>query len=564
MSELKRFSDRLFLSRVPVCFGLAAAAAFSIAAAQEAPRSQTELTRQSIRDQVKVLRQQKMEAMPYLDRGYIRSSIRPEMIRGKTAFLQSPRKNLQDVIRRAIGAHTPAQAARERISLARRRIWAALRGLFPETKFEFNERDGRLSGDPFNSLNYKFSFRQPVFRGGLLWNRLLQEKEGLEAAEKEYIDVVEDLVKEVSTAYLEYSRAKQAVADQGGILESIKRYSEISEKKFKEQIISEIEHLNVQSLSSQVRYDHETSKQELELAKLELQRYLDLEISEEFSVADMYRIDELLTQEKTAEAARPPAEKKPGAFEGAPAAASLEELVDLAYRHRSELQVEAAKLQSARLEERIKWGEMMPRADIVLEFGKLGEAFDANSTDPALNEEFRLLLELHWNAAGNKVGYTFERDKRAPSVSQFLQGTGSFTRRHTLTAGLFDGLQEIAEAKEAEVARLDQVIELEKAEKEVIHDVKVAYFDYQKYKIQVESTLQRLDYRRRLADLNRHRLEKNEIQISEYLQALIDLMQETTSLHKALADYYTAKVKLNHAVGIRNYLAIEESRGRQS
>ena len=58
-------------------------------------------------------------------------------------------------------------------------------------------------------------------------------------------------------------------------------------------------------------------------------------------------------------------------------------------------------------------------------------------------------------------------------------------------------------------------------------------------------------------------LEQNEIQISEYMQAEIDLLQERTELHRALKDYFAAKAAMNRAVGIRNYLPIEETYGQQ-
>jgi outer membrane protein TolC len=124
-----------------------------------------------------------------------------------------------------------------------------------------------------------------------------------------------------------------------------------------------------------------------------------------------------------------------------------------------------------------------------------------------------------------------------------------------------DGLQALVEGKEAEVDKLDQIVELENAEKEVVQDVKQAFFDYQKSLIQVESTLKRVDYRERLARLAEHRLGKNEIQVSEYIQAEIDLLRERTELHRALKDYFSAKAKLNRAVGRREFLPIEEKYG---
>ena len=124
---------------------------------------------------------------------------------------------------------------------------------------------------------------------------------------------------------------------------------------------------------------------------------------------------------------------------------------------------------------------------VVLEFGKLGEAFNAVASEPGLRNEFRMSLELSWNAGGNKVSYSYENDERAVSVTQFAQGTGSQTFRSTLSVGVLDSLSDFVQTKEAEVAKLEQVIELEDKEKEVVQSVKQSYFDYQKARIQVKS-----------------------------------------------------------------------------
>lgn len=511
-----------------------------------------QIEKKTVKDQVKILRDERIRKMPYLDKSYIRKTINSNKVKNELEFILDTSKSLSDVIDRAIQVHTPARAARERISLAQRRIITALRGLFPEVNYEMNEREGVLSDDQYNSFNYRFSLKQPIFRGGVLWNTLLQERAGLEAAEKDYDATLGDLISEVSAAYFEFNRTSQLLRDQEESVRKVKRFADLSKQKLEAELISEIENLNTQSLVSQMEYDFETSKQEFELAKVELSRFLDILGDENFSVGSPYNIENLIAK---AEAEN---EKEPYAFEGDVKLPVLPELVDLAYQHRPELRVETAKLQSARFEERAKWGAMLPQADITLEFGKLGEAFDINSMDPGLRTEFRLAVELNWNAAGNKVGYTFENDERAPSVTQFLSGSGSQVTRNNVKVGLLDGLDDWVEAKEAEVARLDQVIELEKSEKEAVHDVKEAYFDFEKSRIQVKSTLQRVGYRKRLLQLQEHKLEQNEIQISEYVQAHLDLVQEVGSLHKALSDYYTAKAKLNHAVGVPYYLKFEE------
>ncbi len=532
----------------PVSVGVSSAAAM--------PSAHPDITinDQGVKDKVRELRADRIRKMPYLNKTTIREQINSAKIRSKMEFTAGGEKDLEQIIQRAVGVYTPAIADRERIVLAKRRILGALRGLAPEINLEANFKKGTLAPDPYTSRDYKVSITQPIFQSGVLWNTFLQEKAGLETAQKQYIATIENLVNEVSGAYFEYNRAYQVVKFQEQVLEILKHYVDISKEKYKSEIISEIENLNVESLYGLNQYDHETSKQELELARLDLQKYLDLGITDDIQVHSMYNVEEMANAGDDGAAGRI-------SLDDQTAKENLPDLVDLAYQNRAELKVDASKLDSARLQEKIRMGEFMPKVDLSIDFGRLGEAFTAVSDSPGLRENFRLLLEFNWNIAGNKASWNFENDEKAPSVTQFQGGSGTQVTRHTLAVGILDGLSDWASVKEAEVAKLDQIVQMEKTEKEVVRDVKQAYFDFEKAKIRVKSSSQRFQYRKRLSAYSKHRLGKNEIQISEYLQSEIDVLNEATTLHKALADYYTAKVRLNHAIGIRNYFPVKELHG---
>lgn len=555
-----------------VAMGIASLGAVSagsgVQTAEEAslplPAADEGVSGNSVQDQVHLLRDERIEKMPYLDEGFIRKTITVETVREREEFVSLGKKSLADVIERALQVHTPAIAARERIGLAHRRVWAALRELFPEMNLKYQHRDGSLgSGGPFNSRDWRWTFRQPIFRGGLLWNTLLQEKSDLLGAEKQYDVVLGDLIKDVSAAYFKYNRQVENVLDHQNAIQKARPFAKLSEQKWDEELISEIEYLNVQSLFSQMQYDYESAKQEMELAHLELESFLGLASDRELPIVELYNLNAMMEKNRApaGDASLEESYVEPQRQDTAEGGAvpNLEILTDLAYQNRPELQVESSKLFSARLEERIKWGEMMPRVDLVLEFGKLGEAFNDIALEPKLQKEFRLLLEAQWNLGGNTIQYQFENDARAPTVSQFQGGgAGTYTTRNQMTVNILDGLEALVAAKEAQVEKLDQIEELENAEKEVLRDVKTAYFNYQRALIQLRSTIKRAVYRDRLVVLSRHRLDNNEIQISEYMQAEIDVLRERSSMHEALEAYYTAKAELNRGVGIRDFMTVEE------
>lgn len=507
-------------------------------------------------EEVKIRRAEKRKKMPYLDRRYVKETINRKTIEAQFAFTQKEAKTLDAAIARSIEASTTIQASKERIALARRKILLAARELLPSFDFSFELPVGNLSGDPFSGRKYHSLFKLPLFRGGILWNTLRMENARYQSARKEYEAVTNELVDEVSKAYFEYNRAQEVYSEKKALAEGAKRQYEISRQKFQGALISEIEYLNVESMSGQLQYEVETAQQELELAQLELLRFLHLDYDEKIEIMPLYLVDQLI------EKANPKAQKEEAkAEENLALKQTLEEFIDLAYRNRPDLQGEAAKMRASRLEEQIYRGSFLPRVDLTMEFGKLGEAFTRIAGEPATSREWRLGLELSQNLAGNKVKYTFDNDENAPSISQFLQGTGSRVISRKLEVGALNGLQDYVDLKEAQVKKLEQVIELEKKEQKVIREVKEAYFDYHKAEIQVQSSLKRNQYRARLVELSRLKLEKAETEISDYLQAQFDLSEERKKLHGALADLFKAKSKLNRAIGIRNYLPMEERYG---
>ncbi|MFZ5802946.1 MAG: TolC family protein [Candidatus Omnitrophota bacterium] len=521
-----------------------------------------------IREQVVALRGERLDQMPYLDKGYIKDVIRKETVQSTLDFISKGEKSLEDVVERAVLVHTPAVAAKERIALSKRRILVAVRDFFPEVSYKMENKDGRIGSVSgmrgYLHNDWRLTMRQPIFRGGILWNTFLKERNELKAAKSEYEQVVSDLMKDVAAAYFEYHRAKHIVEDTAETLNGeVKKQAEISSKKWEQGLIAEIEYLNVQSLYSEMQFDYETMKQELEIAKLELQKYLDLQQDDAIEIEDLYENAALIRKEKAGatggdslEAAIETA-KSYGVFQGEKVPA-LDELIDMAYLHRPELQVESARLRSARLEQKMKMGDFLPEANLVMEVGQVGESYIIpNGRDPDLHKEFRLFLELSWNALGNTLSYNFENDERGATLSSYLGDQGSQMTRNSFKVDALDQLGSFVDIKQAQVDKLDQVAKLEEAEKNVIKEVKEAFFDYNRALIQLRSALKSVNYRTRMTQLSLHKLENREIESSEYMQAETDLLEEKQELHKALADYFTARVKLNHAVGIRGLITSE-------
>lgn len=518
-------------------------------------------------------RQRRYDQFPALGAEEVKQRISELKVEMKRDFLSRPTQDLRSIVERAIQVDLPAQIAHERIDLADRRIVKAFRDFFTEVSYTETLKDASNDTGPYQHHSWRTSLKQPLFRGGVLWNTFKMEMINREAAKKELEQSLSDLVASASNAYFEYERALQVLWDKKILVEQAGKLKEISDEKAKANLVSEIEKLNMDSLDGQVKYDAETARQDLELAKLELQRVLELNMMDSIEIVPMMQIEDVqladvqISAESLGEKVSIPEQ---GLKEGVKSAASesveLERFIDLAYLHRPDLQVEAAKLKAARLTHKISSGKMLPEADLVIEFGELGEAYEGadrlgvpglETTDPKMHHEWRIGAELSWNLLGNTLEYSYDNDQRAPSLSQY-QGTSKdqMSRAHNISVGILDNLNSLAEIKETKIAVLEQVVQLDKTEREVIREVKEAYFNYHKSLIQMESSYKKMKYRERLSKLSKHRLDNNEIQISEYLQAEIDYAQERANFLRAMSDFYTAKVNLNRSIGIRDYLSV--------
>ncbi len=506
---------------------------------QEIPKTQTA-------SEVNELRKARKERFKHLTLDQINKMVTPDTVQAKQQFLQSREQNLRGVLGRAIDVSVQADIAKERITLAKFRIAKAIRDFFPEAAFEADVKKGSLSVPAFTSDHWRMKFRIPMFRGGVLWNTLFLEMSNLEVAKREYDKAISDLVAAVAQAYFEYERSQNVLGDHQKLMAQAKEQKNISDQKYQAKLISEIEKLNTDSLFSQAQYDLETAQQEVEIAKLELLKYLYLEQNDPIAISALYSLDNFKVDSL-----------KKGSTITGNSDDDLNHLIELAYQNRPDLQVEASKLKATQFAYRVVLGQRLPQFDLLVEFGELAEAFLLDTDDPRHNPEFRLGMEMTWPFLGNTLKYTYDHDQRAPSVTQFQGGTGSRTRSNAFSVKLLDDLGQFSSMMEAKVNNLEQIVELEKTERDVIREVKEAYFNFKKALIQVQSAYTRIGYRSRLAKLAKHRLDQNEIQISEYMQAEMDYTQERSLIYKALSDFFLSKSKLNRAIGIRDYLPVE-------
>lgn len=522
----------------------------------------TDAERESVKDKVSQLRREKKEKFKELTDGFIKKIVSEEEVISKEEFLRPGQRSLDECVRRANQVSMQSKMTKEKVKLARQRIIKSLRDLFSSATFDMERREGSLSGQAFRGESFHMLFKQPVFHGGSLWHSFLKEQSTLHSVEAEYNKNVDEMIQKVSEAYFDTLRAQEVLTDKKNLLVLANEIYDMNKKKWAGGLISEIEYLNMESRQSQIAHDVEKSKEDYELVLMELQKHLNLELNEKIEPVPFYEYEAVMehTRNRAEEARKPDAVPEETAG-GLDSEKPVEHYIQMAYDNRPDLKQEVNRLRANIMAKRVAAGKLLPQTDLVLKFGQLGECYTDIFKDrkaPYHNPEWQAMVEFSWNLGGNTIKYTYDRDERAPSVSQFQSASGTDTHKNSFSASLLDNLEDIYRVREAEIEIMDQFVKLEETEREMLKEVKEAYFNFRRAEIQLSSEMKQILYREKLAKLSKHKLDIHEIEASEYLQAESELVDEREKFHKAMSDYYAARVGLNRAVGVRGLLPIEK------
>jgi outer membrane protein TolC len=483
-------------------------------------------------------------------------------IRGDEALKGAPSfKTLKTCIMEATENHLPIEISREKVLMYRRKIRKAYRDLFPSVSGvimdkEYNvkeEADTREETD-----EAKVVIRQPIYQGGSLWNKMREEEANLKTAMAEYNKIFADLALEVSTAYFNLSKSKTMLSYREELFEKSNQALSLSEEKFAANLISEIENLNVQSQQSQLNHNLQQAREDIELALLEMQKALnvDLDVNIDVYLLDNY-FDIMGVKGEIDEQDKDGIKKSEKIDEK-----KINELINMAYENRPEFVIGENKVRAKKYAEKVEKGKWLPQVSMFTEMG-MNKDYYKNQPSDSMPRDWKTLyrggIECSWNIGGTTSRYFYDNNQMPPSVSAYKgQTEGTRTITNTFAVGILDGLDQFVTTKEAEIATKEAILEFQLSEKDMVSEVKESYYNYNRAKIQMRSILKKIAYREKLVELAKHRSEINEIQISEYLQSEIDLVEERNTLYQAMIDYFIARASLNKAIGVSNFFDIEK------
>ncbi len=434
---------------------------------------------------------------------------------------------LEDCIQIAMANSLAIKATKERIELAKMRVNEAFRELFPELSFLLDETKGMISEEHFIGRKLGFEFKQVIFHGGeqmYLWE---QSKVNLKVAEENLKKTKEELIFEVTKAYYQLAKAVNKYEFQKELLEDIKADFEIVKKEYEFGLISQIDFMNAESIINQVSHTMLSYKNSLSLARLELNKVMNVEINADIEIDSHMVLRDIEID--------------------------LNECIDLALKFRPEYRIGYLSTEIAKFTERLAKSQTFPQIDIFGRYLKARELLEPafESLDNRLKNERILGATVSVPIGSHTIDYQHKRTKLAPTVTTFESDTRYDA--HKFRVNLFDNMARYSNVKDASAGYKEALDELNKAEQSIHTDIREAIFNFRESKIKIKNALNNIELYKKELGVARIRKGLNEISFYDLIQAKTKLYGEKGVYTDSVGDYYIAIARVNKAVGLGGY-----------
>jgi outer membrane protein TolC len=440
---------------------------------------------------------------------------------------------LKDFIDVGLANDVSLRLAEAEYGLAKFNHAAAVRALLPSATGRISESEGVLLKDPddplddvaFRRKEYGLQWGQPIFQSGKLFFSSLQARWQKKVAKENVRKVQDGLVYEITRAYHNVIKAQNALRARRELDVRAAKVVELARRKRQLELISETEALNAESLYTQSYYRLLSDEKDLEVARLKLAALMNLPTSlpdtlpDPGVTADPNRLLELSI----------PASR----------------LVELGLTHRPEVLIAegTARYQS--------WGERAARADRRLKvdasgfIGRAGGAFEDQALD--LRRSWSAGVQANLSFLGNSGKGSRTRERTVPDYGET---TATSLDGKLLEVGLLDSLKLVSDHRQAIINRDRSVNDRDQMRRNVEVDVREAYANIQKAKIQIRGAVQERDFRTKDLAVMRMKERMNAVEPSQTLAAETAYGNAVQGYEEAVAFYHVSVAGLTKAVGM--------------
>jgi outer membrane protein TolC len=428
-----------------------------------------------------------------------------------------------------------AKTAKQEVKLAMLKKRDAFRALFPNLKLKASHTVGDVVDDQgFTEEVYGIEAEHPLYQGGRLMNAYNQSKVNVELAEARYRKIEHDINYKVAEAYHSIVTAIMNIRLQQLLIKEAEPVLALAEKRYAAGLSTNLEILNVQSRYNQVQFQIATAERDLALARFKLQQAMNLDISDDS--IDITEVDTELPFNIID--------------------INLYECLEAAASNHPDIIVNKLLVASNEYGEKIARGKEGIRVDLT---GFYGKADSYYNTEPKnLTQDWNIGVKISkpfWFASPS---YSFTKEKTSRKVGQ-TDRTGSTVNAGELSLLDKHSLALGSEIEESKIAKQKAENDLIEVRRQAAMAVKESYYNYQESVIQVKNSLEKVRFHEEAVKVARAQAGLNEALQSQLLESVIQLTDEKSVYIKALSDYNLAIIKINNAIGIKDYFRIDEA-----
>lgn len=423
----------------------------------------------------------------------------------------------------ALTNYLPVHIAEEEKKLAELKVDEALRNLFPQAVLKYQDSKGVTNDEPFRGERYNLELKQPISFGGKEIYLLKQARQEVAVSENNFKKLSLDLFFEVAQAYCNFIYSKHEHSIYLKLQVEAKKILELAELKLKEKAISQLEYSNNKYLYEDVLFKLSTSESDFSLAQLELSQKLNAGEKVSFRFPSLLSIPHDVFV--------------------------LDECINNAFNNRPELKMLESSLLYALYGRQAVKAEGLPNLELTGRIGQGKEAYKYEELDLE-NEWFlgaKVIVPLGANTAS--AGYSQSQD--AQSLGSYYSGSEYQMLEYTL--GILDNMSYRVSRKKSEISYKKALNELEDWKKKITQEIREAYYNYQKTKIEIEAVKSKGEFFRKDEEVIRVKEQNGEAALEELLEAKIKRADSEAEYWKVLADLNISLAALQKAQGIEEF-----------
>ncbi len=449
---------------------------------------------------------------------------------------------LADFLEVAESNYEPLRLAQEEYGLAKFRQFEAARGLFPSVQGKYEISKGTLLKDPeiahddvkFRRKEAGVQVGQPIFHSGRLFYSLRQAKMQKHMSAQKVRKARADLVFDVVRAYHNLIKSQKVLKARRSLQNRTDKVVRLARKKRQLDLITQAELLNVESQYSQAYYKLLSEEKDLEISRLKMEALLNSpepmpevlpDPKEVFDPKDLMDLD-----------------------------MPVQALVEWGLTNRPDMLSANYTALFHTYGEKVSKAEGRLRVDMSGFLGRAGGAFEKDSSTAAaggfepiqLRSSWNVGIQATWMFGGNSIRGSATKDRMSPDYGET---TATETRAQTASVSLLDGLKNIADRRQARIAKERAINDQEQMRRTVNMEVREAYYNIQKAKIQIKGAVQELDYRRKELKISRHKERMNLIEPSQSMAAEVAYGEAVNGYEEAEAFYKVSLASLEKALG---------------